>query len=281
MKFDLDRASAFMAGHARLVDRRRFDLATGHGDATGTLAAVMAYRNADGGFGWGLEPDLRSPESQIAGALHAFEVFEETRVQAPELCDWLGSVTLPDGGLPFALPLTQPAGSSHWWASADSTRSSLQLTAAVAGVAHRAGMSDHPWLRRASEYCLERIAARTDIGFAIEFRFVLWFLDAIGAEAELERMVAFLPADWVVPVEGGADGEAQRPLDFSPWHEGPLRTLMPRDVLEADLDRLAALQQDDGGWVVDFASASPAAALEWRGYATVDAVKILLPYQGS
>ncbi|MFD8498284.1 hypothetical protein [Amycolatopsis sp. NPDC059657] len=278
MKIDLDQASAFMAGHARLLDRRRFDLVTGQGDASGALAAVMAYRNSDGGFGWGLEPDLRSPESQIAGALHAFEVFEETREPAPELCDWLGEVTLPDGGLPFALPLTQPAGSSPWWASADSTRSSLQLTAAVTGAAHRAGMNGHPWLRKATEYCLARIAERTETGFAIEFRFVLWFLDAIGAEAELERMVGFLPDDWVVPVEGGVDGEAQRPLDFSPWHEGPLRALMPRDVLEADLARLAALQQDDGGWVVDFVSASPAASLEWRGYATVDAVKILLPY---
>ena len=31
----------------------------------------------------------------------------------------------------------------------------------------------------------------------------------------------------------------------------------------------------DGGWVVDFGSFSPIAALEWRGYATVRAVEIL------
>jgi hypothetical protein len=34
-------------------------------------------------------------------------------------------------------------------------------------------------------------------------------------------------------------------------------------------------RQDDGGWPVDFESYSPAAALEWRGYATVQAVSIL------
>jgi hypothetical protein len=35
------------------------------GDATdGALAALDAYRNADGGFGWGLEPDVRAPGSQ-------------------------------------------------------------------------------------------------------------------------------------------------------------------------------------------------------------------------
>ena len=73
----LNRAAAFLAGNARLIDRRRFDLVTGRDDAAGVLAALAGYRNADGGFGWALEPDLRSPESQPAGALHAFEALEE------------------------------------------------------------------------------------------------------------------------------------------------------------------------------------------------------------
>ena len=33
----------------------------------------------------------------------------------------------------------------------------------------------------------------------------------------------------------------------------------------------------DGGWTVDFESSSPAASLEWRGYATVAAVRTLQP----
>ena len=43
----------------------------------------------------------------------------------------------------------------------------------------------------------------------------------------------------------------------------------------ADTDGLAGLQQRDGGWTVDFEPASAAAALEWRGYATVQAIAIL------
>ena len=34
-------------------------------------------------------------------------------------------------------------------------------------------------------------------------------------------------------------------------------------------------QQGDGGWRVDFASSSPMAELEWRGYITVHAVSLL------
>jgi hypothetical protein len=46
-------------------------------------------------------------------------------------------------------------------------------------------------------------------------------------------------------------------------------------VVEADLDRLAAGQQADGGWTVDFESRSPAGRLGWRGFATVAAVRVL------
>jgi hypothetical protein len=34
-------------------------------------------------------------------------------------------------------------------------------------------------------------------------------------------------------------------------------------------------EREDGRWSVDFQSYSPAAALEWRGYATVRALSVL------
>ena len=74
---------------------------------------------------------------------------------------------------------------------------------------------------------------------------------------------------------GGAEGETLRALDFAPLPDRPARALFTGAVIDAELRRLAGEQQDDGGWRVDFASYSPAAELEWRGYATVRAVSIL------
>src|ERR1700754_4368606 len=109
MSVDLSRAASSLAGHGRLLDRRRLELLLGEAEPAAVLAALDGYRNHDGGYGWGLEPDLRAPESQPGGALHAFEVFEDiapaTTPRAAQLCDWLASVSLPDGGLPFALPV--------------------------------------------------------------------------------------------------------------------------------------------------------------------------------
>jgi hypothetical protein len=78
-----------------------------------------------------------------------------------------------------------------------------------------------------------------------------------------------------MPVVGGIEGQRLYPTDFAPEPHRPLRRLFTDDLVAADLDRLAGLQQPDGGWVVDFDSFSPAATLDWRGYATVRAVTVL------
>jgi hypothetical protein len=275
---DLKAASAFLDTHARLLDRHRFDTLAGGAPPDGLLAALAAYRNDDGGFGWALEPDLRAPASQPVGALHAFEFLAEAGVEHPlatELCDWLDSVTLPDGGLPFALAGADSPGTARWWAGADTTTSSLHITSAVCAYAHRVpDAARHPWLRRATDYCLREIAALDEPQGAHQLSYGLQLLDAIGDGTELERLARFLPPTGELPVPGGLADEKLRPLDHSP-RPGPLRGHIAPEAIERDLDRLEAGQRDDGGWEIDFAPASPAAALEWRGYITVHAVAVL------
>ena len=289
MPVNLSAAASFMTTHARVLDRRRFELLTGETTTDAVLAAVDGYRNPDGGYGWGLEPDLRAPESQPGGALHAFEVFEEiapdTAAQAAGLGDWLASVSTPDGGLPFALPVADPAGCAPFWVQADPAEASLQSTAFAAGVAlrvarHDRSVREHPWLAAATRYCFRAIRELSSAPHAIALSFAVRFLDAahdFHAEASvlLDHLATFVPSDGLAPVAGGADGETLRALDFAPLPDRPARGLFADGVIEAELDRLAGEQQDDGGWRVDFASYSPAAALEWRGYATVRAVSIL------
>lgn len=294
MTVDLPAAGAFLAATGRLLDRRRFELLVGAGNPAAVVAAVDAYRNDDGGYGWGLEPDLRSGSSQPGGALHALEAFADLAPvitsRAAEVCDWLAAVALPDGGLPFALPVPDPAACAPFWVAADPTVSSLQITAVVAATAHRVAAADpvvaaHPWLARVTRYCLDAARGLGPDTHAMELAFAVQFLDETAraphssdaAEAVdlLDRLRPLVPADGLLHVAGGADDEFMRPLDFAPLPGGPARELFAPDVVAAELDRLAAGQQDDGGWTVDFDSYSPAAALEWRGHRTVHAVVLL------
>jgi hypothetical protein len=286
---NLEAASDFMATHARLLDRRRFDVVLHDAPPEGALAALSAYRNPDGGYGWGLEADLRATESQPGAALHAFEVFEDiipaTSLHAVELCDWLESVSLPDGGLPFALPISSSAGCAPFWARANPTVSSLQITAVVTSIAQRVAAHDpavagHDWLTRATDYCLAAADAMGEDPHALELTFALRFLDAVhdthpGAAELLARLGERIPAGGLMHVQGGLEDEMMRPLDFAPDPDRPLRRFFSPETIAAELERLVAQQQDDGGWLVDFASYSPAAALDWRGHMTVNALAIL------
>jgi hypothetical protein len=289
MTIDLSAARAFMATHARILDRRRFLHLLGEGEPSDLLAALETYRNSDGGYGWGLEPDLRSPESQPGGALHAFEVFEDiapaTTHRAAELCDWLRSAALGDGGLPFAFSVSEAAGCASIWLGADPAASSLHITAAVAAGAHRVGRHDpavatHPGLTRVTEYCLDTIGTLDRPIHALELRYVLDFLDTVSGQHDdarvfIDRLGATIPSSGCLHVEGGTDEEMMRPLDFAPAPDSLVRAVLAPDVISADLERLAGLQQSDGGWSLEWTSASPVAALEWRGWLTVRAVSIL------
>jgi hypothetical protein len=291
MTVDINAARAFLVSQGRLLDRHRSDLLMGDGDPDRVLRALEAHRNPDGGYGWSIEPDLRDPGSQPVGALHAFEVIEEvgpvTTPRAAELCDWLATVSRPDGGLPFVLPLTDPIGSSPVWTEADTTTSSLQITSAVAALAHRVGRYDpavaaHPWLADATRYCLDRIAAieRPETVFVLELRFALWFLDALvdahpEAGSHQERLASAIPTSGSLPVAGGAADEKMRPLDFTPRPDRPLRAQFAADAVMADLEKLAGEQLPDGGWDVDFVAGSPGGAQEWRSYVTVWALTVL------
>jgi hypothetical protein len=289
MDMDLNAAVSFVATHARILERRRLHLLLGEGSPEDVLAALDAYRNPDGGYGWALEPDLRSATSQPVAAMHALEVLAEVRdaksQRAPELCDWLADHTLPDGGVPFGLPYSDTAGSAPHWADADATVSSLQMTAQLAAQAHRlarhrADIAGHPWLATATSYCLDAIDRTVETPHAYELMFVMRFLDAVAEHAPrarplVDRLTRYVTSNGPTPVTGGAEDEVLHLLDFTPYADAPSRASFTKDAIAADLDRLAGQQQPDGGWTVDYTLYSPAAALEWRGYATVQAVAVL------
>jgi len=235
-------------------------------------------------------PTLSSPHcAPTATPTAAFEVFADVAPvvtpEAAELCDWLDTVTLPDGGLPFALPIEDPSGCAPFWAQADSKTFSLQITAIVAAYANRVATYDpevagHPWLARATSCCLAAIDALEADPEAYVLAFAVRLLDAVhdgnaATPGLLARLGEFVPRDGRLRVVGGLADETLWPLDLAPEPGRPARTLVDEAAVAADLERLAGEQEEDGGWTVDFQSYSSAAALEWRGYATVRALSVL------
>ncbi|MDO9353224.1 MAG: hypothetical protein Q7T55_05990 [Solirubrobacteraceae bacterium] len=287
MPVDLDAAEAFLATHARPLDRHRFAVLFRDASPGALLGALDGYANSGGGYGWGLEPDLRSSSSQPGGALHAFEALADLApvidFRSVRLCDWLADVSLDGGALPFAFPVTDPAGCAPFWVEADPAAPSLQITAVVAAEAHRVAKHDptvvgHAWVDAATRWSLRAAAELGDDPFAMEVAFALRLVDLVNdrypeeSAAALESLAKHFTGDGRLPVPGGAEGETMHPLDSVGRAGGPVTDLLDEGILEADLDRLEAGQGEEGGWTVDFDSFSPAASLDWRGNRTVGAL---------
>jgi hypothetical protein len=266
---DFDAAAAFMAGHARVLDRRMFQRLFCDGAAGSVRHAVAAYRNSDGGFGYGLEPDCRATASQPAAvemAMRMMDLADEWDSQlVGDAVDWLAAIAPAEGG------------DAPWWVPEDGHPASLIQTGQICGVLHARGFA-HPWLDRATEVMWSRIDALTSPG-GYEMFGVLSFLqhvpDRPRAAAAFARVGPLLTSCGLVALDPDADGEAHSPLAFAPLPSSLARALFSEATIDAHLDHLAGSQREDGGWMFNWPSWSPAAEADWRGFLTVDALRVL------
>jgi hypothetical protein len=276
---DIDAAARFIAGHARVLDRRRFERLFEGGEAQPVRDAVAAFRNADGGFGHALEPDGRGPGSQPAAIALALETLDEADAWDEELvagaCEWLAANAPDEGGSSFVEPSVEGWPRAPWWQVEEGRPASLFSTGKIAGTLHARRVA-HAWLDRATELLWRRIDGLAEPG-PYELRGVLAFLDHVPdrgrAEQALEQVGALVSG--TVALDPAAEGEVHSPLDFAPNPDSIARRLFDETAIEAHLDHLAASQAEDGGWTFNWLAWSPVAASEWRGSLTVDALRTL------
>jgi len=278
---DFDAAADFIAAHGRVLDRRMFQRLFAGGAAEPVRDAVAAYRNTDGGFGYGLEPDCRVAASQPAAVemalrlLDLADAWDERLVR--DAVDWLVTVAPAEGGIAFVLSTVSEGPHAPWWVAAEGNPASLIQTGQICALLYAHGFA-HPWLDRATEVMWSRLATLTEPQ-AYEMFGVLAFLehvpDRARAEEAFERIGPLLLSAGLVELDPDAEGETHGPLAFAALPNSIARRLFDPAVIEAHLDHLAGAQQDDGGWTFNWMSWSPAAEADWRGFLTVDNLRIL------
>lgn len=278
MTIDIEAAEQFVLTHARLLERCRLGVLL-HDDTPGaTLAALAAYQNDDGGFGWALEPDVRGPHSETTSTLAALELLAELdaldSALAARALSWVVTVAGSDGGVPFVLPASLSFPRAPWMQPVEG---GSHLTFGYAAVARQAGATGS-WVDAAERWCWARLSEPSRVeGYLLKY--ALLFLDAHPGEdltaTTLARLTGRVGADGSVPVSGGTEDEKLTPLGLSPHPRAPSRSLFTETQVEADLERLAAGQQADGGWTFDFLQWCPAQGLDWRGVVTVQALSTL------
>lgn len=271
---------AFIVKEGRLLERRLAETAFDAAPAGGALAAVAAFVNPDGGIGHALEPDLRAPSSQPLFAEQALRAYDDIGVAPAEvlspLCDHLAGVGQP------AVPAIVPSALDHphadHWTDDFGPKASLNPTAPICGLLHRFGAS-HPWLDEATGWCLDELRVGQIPTDAHTIRGVLTLLEHVPDSDDLvdSAATAMRTATWFRH-DPDDPGYGLTPFHFAPSPAGRWRGLFGDALVERSLDRLHGDQQPDGGWPITWEPPSAAATLEWRGQATLHALRWLTAY---
>jgi len=278
---DFEAAADFLAAHARVLDRRVFQRLFSGGAAEPVRDAVAAYRNADGGFGHALEPDCRASASQPAAVEMAMRIMDLADAWDERLVrdaiDWLTAIAPAGGGAAFIQPSVSEGPHAPWWVPAEGHPASLIQTGQIAAMLYAHEFA-HPWLDGATRVMWSGIEALTSPN-GYEMFGVLAFLEHVPdrerAEDAFDRVGPLLLSSGLVALDPAAEGETFGPLDFAPLPGSIARRLFDAPTMDAHLDHLAGAQRDDGGWMFNWPSWSPAAEADWRGFITVDALRVL------
>ena len=275
----LERATEYIWRNARLLERSMFAHEFLGGPPGAVINALMAYRNTDGGFGNALEPDVRAPGSMPLHCEQALCVLREAEIRDPELargvCDYLSSVAEPNGRVAIVTEeLRLFPRAAHWTGSFG--LDSPNPTAGLVGLL-RFQAIEHRWLTDATRWCEQRFErALEDAHEAVcAMRFFEHANDRKRAQETAVTIASSVGRARCFRADPYSSEYGITPLQLCPAPDSIARPAFPDVVLKAHLDALAARQQDDGGWPITWSPPSPAAACEWRGRLTYEALKCL------
>jgi hypothetical protein len=263
-------AREFTYRSGRVLEQRLFENLFEGAASNGVVAAVLAYRNDDGGFGHGLEPDKLAPESQPLDVAFALRTLHDAGASEPaiglEACDFLESVADERGLVPIVLASVARYPRADHWGEGEFPPT-VAPAVGVAGYLHALGV-EHPWLERATETCFRELkgAPLTD-AHAIHDALV-FAENAPGGEALLPRLAEALPNADYFRRDAADESYGLPPTRFPrKWFDDAL--------YEAHVDRLESEQQPDGGWPISWEPPGPASVNAWRAIVTIEALRTL------
>ncbi|WP_078959905.1 hypothetical protein [Streptomyces sp. NRRL B-24085] len=279
----LFRAEHFVWLTARVLEQRLFAYLFLNGGPDPVETALDAYRNADGGYGHALDPDLRGPVSQPLHTAHALRVLDAVgrcggqRVE--RVCRYLTSVSTPEGALPAVTPAQRGYPTAPFMKVLDAPPGELLTTGPVVGLLHRNEVW-HAWLFRATDFCWQAVES-LQAPHPDEIQAALAFLDSAPdrprAQATADRLGRLVREQRLAALDPSnpTPGAHHFPHDYARTPDSLARVWFTDAEMSRSLDFLATEQQEDGGWPTPGHPWAPTTALEARPLATIRALQTL------
>jgi hypothetical protein len=289
-KENFTKAKDFILTNARMIERRLFQFQFGNDGPEGIFHAVYAYRNADGGFGHGMEPDTASPESQPLFSIMALETLDEVGYLTKDIIlndfmPYFESITTDKGGIPWMLlPKSHYPCADHFrtvkeWAA-------LSTTAPLLGMLEKYKI-EIPWMPKAEQFVwgeFERIKGKHAFCYICVPRwltFLKYTKNQEKANKTIEAIKAWILAEGVLCTDKSDEGWGlygkPHSLNYAPTPGSILSSMFAEEMINADLNEVIRRQKDDGRWDTWYGF-SEGMKLEWAGIQTLWTLKILKNY---
>ena len=291
-----ERAAHFLAERARPLERSLFAHAFENAPIAPALSALAGFANADGGFGHGLEPDFRLPDSSALATSHALSILRGLGQPAAQplvagALGWLADHFDPACAAWRAVPATvdDHPHAPHWNASLHAPGGSWPV-AVIPGaevLAHFLHYGDAPTahVKAASAGLL---AALPDTKPGPDG---VLYLDRLAAsegvpDALASALAECLPRFVLDMVERDPEkwnGYVANPLKLAPSPNSTAARVIP-DAVATNLDWAIGQQREDGSWAPNWTwqGAYPAAwenaHLEWQGILTLERLESFRAY---
>lgn len=265
-----ERAQDYLAAYGRPVDAAWVRQMRGAASGDDVRAELEPYQNPDGGFGQAFEPDISAPDSNPFAARLAMQVLLaiETPADAPicqRLANWLQTAQDSSSDWPFVQGVYQHP-LAPWFAAW--TFPSLNPALCIGGAAARLGIGA-PEMHERVRTLANRLAQPDEIANA-SFYNLLPYAEYFPW-VDHPRREEFL-ASLAEKIAANARGDGYEDAEHFFTHLGPasgeLARRVARAAIDAQLDRLQAAQEADGGWPTPY-------SLHWRSWSTATAVAIL------
>ena len=273
-----------------MIERRLFDYHFNNDNNKGVFHAVYAYRNSDGGFGYGMEPDTASPESQPLFSIMALETLDEVNYLTKDIIlndfmPYFKSITTDKGGVPWMLkPTSDYPCEEHFktvkeWAA-------LSTTAPLLGILEKYNV-DIPWMKKAEEFVWSEFDRIKDNHIFCYLCVPRWltFLKNTSNKEKANKTINNLKK-WIVnnnvickdkiDVGWGLYGKPHS-LNYTPSKESILSSIFSKEEINSDLNNLVLKQKENGCWDTWY-GISEGTKLEWAGIQTLWVLKTLKNY---
>lgn len=289
-KENFNRARDFILTNARMIERRLFHFYFENGNKEGVFHAIYAYRNSDGGFGHGMEPDTASPESQPLFSIMALETLDEVGYLTEELIlndfmPYFESITTEKGGIPWMFrPTSDYPCEGHFktvkeWAA-------LSTTAPLLGILEKYKI-DIPWMQKAEQFVwseFERIKEKHAFCYLCVPRWLIFLQYTRSrekAEKQLNNLKHWISKDGVISKDKADDGWGlygkPHSLNYAPSTDSILYSIFDNKTIDSDLNELISRQKEDGRWDTWY-GISEGTKLEWAGIQSLWTLKALKNY---